>query len=140
MIQAFIAGTPIPQGSKNAYLRGKRCVIVDANKKLPAWRELVKEKLEAANASCAPLTGPISMQVIFFIPRPKSVKREFPTVKPDIDKLIRAINDSAVDAGVLEDDSQVIEIVAYKFYEDEQNAQGVFIAYDKLQGISNHRF
>lgn len=140
MIQAFIAGTPIPQGSKNAYLRGKRCVVVDANKNLPAWRKLVTEKLEAANASRAPLDGALSMQVIFFLPRPKTVTREFPIIKPDLDKLIRSINDSAVDAGVIKDDSQVIEIVAYKFYEDPQNPCGVFIAYDYLNGVSNHRF
>lgn len=140
MIQAFIPGTPIPQGSKVAYNRGGRCVIAESNKKLPAWRKQVKEKLEQANASCEPITGEVSLQVIFFLPRPKSVTRLFPTTKPDLDKLIRAINDSATDAGVLEDDSQVVEIVAYKFYQDEQNPVGVFVAYDKLSGVSAHRF
>ena len=140
MIQAFIAGTPVPQGSKVAYNRGGRCVIAESNKKLPACRKLVTAKLEVANTGCEPLTGEVSLQVIFFMPRPKTVTRLFPTTKPDLDKLIRAINDSATDAGVLEDDSQVVEIVAYKFYQDEQNPVGVFVAYDKLSGVSAHRF
>jgi Holliday junction resolvase RusA-like endonuclease len=140
MIQVFVPSAPQPQGSKVAFNRGGRCVLVESNKKLPAWRKLVTEKLEAANAGCEPMIGEISLQVIFFMPRPKSVTRLFPTVKPDIDKLIRAINDSATDAGIIEDDSQIIEIVAYKFYEDEQNPVGAFIAFDKLSGVSAHRF
>ena len=90
MIQAFVPGIPQPQGSKNAYVRGNRAVLVEANKKLPAWRQAVTEKLEAANVSCQPLQGAVDAQIIFFMPRPKSVTRLLPTVKPDIDKMIRA--------------------------------------------------
>ena len=136
MIQVFVPGVPQPQGSKNGYLRGGRVVLVEANKKLPAWRKLVKEKLEAANASCQPFTGAVSLDVMFFMPRPKSVKRELPTVKPDTDKLIRAINDSATDAGILLDDSQVVEIVAYKFYEAENLPAGALITYGDFLGVS----
>lgn len=139
MIQVFVPGVPQPQGSKNGYLRGGRVVLVEANKNLPAWRKAVKEKLEAANASCQPFMGPVSLDVMFFMPRPKSVKRELPTVKPDVDKLIRAINDSATDAGVLQDDSQVIEIVAYKFYEAENLPVGALITYGDFLGVSFDR-
>ncbi len=114
--------------------------MIDSEKRLKAWRKLVTEKLEAANAGCEQLNGALSLQVIFFMPRPKTVKREFPITAPDLDKLIRSINDSATDAGVIKDDSQVIEIVAYKFYEDDQNKMGVFIAYEYLNGVSAHRF
>ena len=51
MIQAFVPGIPQPQGSKNAYVRGGRAVLVEANKNLPAWRQIVTEKLDAANVS-----------------------------------------------------------------------------------------
>ena len=140
MIQAFVPGLPIPQGSKTAFVRNGRAVLVDSDKRLKAWRKLMTEKLEAANAGCEQLNGALSLQVIFFMPRPKTVKRDFPITAPDLDKLIRAVNDSATDAGIIKDDSQVIEIVAYKFYEDAQNPLGVFIAYDYLNGVSAHRF
>lgn len=140
MIQAFVPGLPIPQGSKTAFVRNGRAVLVDSDKRLKAWRKLMTEKLEAANAGCEQLNGALSLQVIFFMPRPKTVKRDFPITAPDLDKLIRAVNDSATDAGIIKDDSQVIEIVAYKFYEDPQNPLGVFIAYDYLNGVSAHRF
>ncbi len=136
MIQVFAPGIPPPQGSKNAFRRGNKIVLVEANKNLPAWRRLVTEKLESVNVTCQPLTGAVSLDVMFFMPRPKTVKREMPTVPPDLDKLIRAINDSATDAGVIEDDSQVIEIVAYKFYEAENLPVGALITYSKFLGVS----
>lgn len=136
MIQVFAPGIPQPQGSKNAYRRGNKIVLVEANKNLPAWRRLVTDKLEQANVSCQPLTGAVSLDVMFFMPRGKTVKREMPTVPPDLDKLIRAINDSATDAGIIEDDSQVIEIVAYKFYEAENLPIGALITYSQFLGVS----
>jgi crossover junction endodeoxyribonuclease RusA len=136
MIQVFAPGIPQPQGSKNAFRRGNKIVLVEANKNLPAWRRLVTEKLEAANYSCQPLTGAVSLDVMFFMPRPKTVKRELPTVPPDLDKLIRAINDSATDAGIIEDDSQVVEIVAYKVYEAELMPVGALITYSSFLGVS----
>jgi Holliday junction resolvase RusA-like endonuclease len=139
MIQVFVPGIPQPQGSKNAYQRGGKIILVEANKNLPAWRRLVTEKLEAANVSCQPLTGAVTLDVMFFMPRPKTVKRELPTVPPDLDKLIRAINDSATDAGIFDDDSQVVEVVAYKVYEAENMPIGALITYSQFLGVSFER-
>lgn len=136
MLQVFVPGIPQPQGSKNAFQRGNKIVLVEANKNLPAWRKLVTEKLEAENASCEPLEGAVCLEVVFFMPRPKSVKRPYPSVKPDLDKLIRSINDSATDAGVIKDDSQVIEIVAFKVYEDTELPTGALITYSEFSGVS----
>jgi Holliday junction resolvase RusA-like endonuclease len=136
VIQVFVPGTPQPQGSKQGFIRGNRVVLVEANKKLKPWRALVKEALEASNVTCQPIPAPVTLEVIFFMPKPKSVKREYPSVKPDLDKLIRSINDSATDAGVLQDDSQVIEIVAHKVYADEQMPEGVLIQYTEFLGVS----
>ena len=136
MIQVFVPGVAQPQGSKNAYLRGGRCVLVEANKNLPVWRAFVQDKLEQANAGCAPMTGPVSLTAIFFMPRPKSVTRALPSVKPDLDKLIRSIGDSATKAGVIEDDSQICEIVAHKVYEAEGLPRGVLITLHKFLGES----
>ena len=139
MIQAFVPGIPQPQGSKNAFVRGNRAVLVEANKKLPAWRQLVTDKLEAANVSCQPLEGAVDAQIIFFMPRPKSVTRLFPSVKPDLDKLIRAVLDAGTKAGIYNDDSQVIEVVAHKFYADEEQPAGALITFGEYFGVSLHK-
>jgi Holliday junction resolvase RusA-like endonuclease len=136
MIQVFVPGVAQAQGSKNAYLRGKRCVLVEANKNLPVWRAFVTDKLEEANAGCEPMTGPVSLTAIFFMPRPKTVTRLLPSVKPDLDKLIRAIGDSATASGCILDDSQICEIVAHKVYEAEGLPRGVLITLHKFLGES----
>jgi crossover junction endodeoxyribonuclease RusA len=127
VIQAFVPGTPQPQGSKNAYKRGSRCVIVETNKQLPKWRKLVTERLEAANSACEPLQGAVSLTVTFLMPQAKSNKKGLPYQKPDLDKLIRAIGDSATDAGCVSDDSQICQITANKVWAISENNAGVVI-------------
>ena len=136
IIQAFVPGIPQPQGSKAAFLRGKKVVMIESNRNLPAWRKLVTEKLEAANVSCIPLEGAVALDVMFFVPRPKSVTRQFPSVKPDLDKYIRSIGDSATDAGCLNDDGQIVEIVAYKCYADAEQPAGALVTLSEFIGVS----
>lgn len=65
-----------------------------------------------------PLSGPINLAVGFSFLRPKSVsqtKRPYMTTKPDLDNLVKLIKDAA--NGLLwADDSQIIEIAAFKVY------------------------
>lgn len=120
--ELFISGTPIPQGSKSAYVRNGRAVVADANKNLRKWRSTVATamKIHADTHGWvkAPKDDEVIVSLIFFMPKPKSVKRENHTVKPDLDKLIRSICDSATDAGLWSDDSQVTFLVASKQYGD----------------------
>ena len=120
MIQVFVQGKPIPQGSKNGFIRGGRVVLVEANKALPAWRKAISEKLEAENVGCEPMQGAIDLECIFLMPKAKSNKSEYPTIRNgDLDKLLRAVGDAATDAGVIEDDSQIIRIRAYKLWAED---------------------
>lgn len=58
--------------------------------------------------------------------RPKTVKRDFPIVPPDTDKLLRAVGDGIGQSGVIwGDDSQIVEIVASKSYADAQPAGAI---------------
>jgi Holliday junction resolvase RusA-like endonuclease len=52
----------------------------------------------------------------FHLERPKTVRRLEPTVKPDLDKLVRAVLDGITDARAWNDDSQVIAVWATKSY------------------------
>lgn len=64
-----------------------------------------------------PPTGPISVTLVFFFRRPHGAPkaRIGHTVKPDLDKLIRAILDAL--KGILyKDDAQVIHVQASKHY------------------------
>jgi Holliday junction resolvase RusA-like endonuclease len=69
--------------------------------------------------------------VDFFLPRPATVKlskRALPIVPPDVDKLARALldglgqglNGKVGDGVIYGDDSQVVELLARKFYADDR--------------------
>lgn len=116
----FVEGRPAPQGSKNAYVIGKRAVMVEASKYLPDWRNAVilaaKSELMAGQ-DLTPFSEPVKLVVDFFIERPKSPKHKiYPGGKPDLDHLIRAIGDSLTQAGVLVDDALIVQVQARKFW------------------------
>jgi Holliday junction resolvase RusA-like endonuclease len=115
LLHWFVEGTPVPQGSKTATVINGRAVMFEANKKHKAWRDHVRAtvgKLET------PSTQPVRIELVFWFEKPKTVKREFMSVKPDIDKLSRSVLD-AITGGILKDDSQVIILNARKEYGDK---------------------
>lgn len=129
----WILGTPVPQGSKTGFVVGKRAVIVDANKDvLKPWRAKVTAHAISVFEGRETFTGAMFAELDFYMPRPPSVKRERPSVKPDVDKLQRAIFDALTDAGVWKDDSQVVSVHADEWYADHTTPPGVRIRVGKV--------
>jgi Holliday junction resolvase RusA-like endonuclease len=62
-----------------------------------------------------PLEGPLFVEMIFKYQRPKSVKRKFHTVKPDLTNLGKIIED-ALNKLVWKDDSQICGLTLIKEY------------------------
>lgn len=124
VLSLTVAGTPRPQGSMRAFWKPgmQRPVVTSDNKKLKPWRqELAAMAMEAADGRTLPVFGdsvPVEITLRFYFSRPKSAslqKRPGMTVKPDADKLLRAVLDSL--KGILvHDDAQVIEIHVRKMY------------------------
>jgi Holliday junction resolvase RusA-like endonuclease len=88
-------------------------VIHTRGSALAAWRSAIA--LEARKAGAFPVRVPIILNMTFILTKPRTVKRENPTVPPDLDKLIRGVLD-ALTAIAYTDDSQVISITAQKIY------------------------
>lgn len=80
---------------------------------LAAWRSGIA--LAARNAGVFPSLEPIHIEIKFYLPKPRTVKRDEPTVPPDLDKLIRGVLDGLT-AIAYRDDAQVTSIVAQKAY------------------------
>lgn len=117
VVDLTIYGEPAPQGSKQ-YLGNGR--FIEASKKLAPWRSAVAAAV-ASLGEVEPFTGPVLIQAVFFLPRPKTIIRLWPTVPPDTDKLIRALGDGlSVDSKILTDDSLVVRWEAEKRYADER--------------------
>jgi len=121
-----VFGTPQPAGSKKAFGFRRRdgrvgATVVDDNRKSRPWKTLVSET--AAKVHPGPLLdGPLAVWFLFEVPRPKGHfgKRgllpsapNLPTVRPDVLKLARAVEDALT--GVLyRDDSQIVHEVLMK--------------------------
>jgi crossover junction endodeoxyribonuclease RusA len=124
--EAYIYGTPVPQGSARAFNRGGKVVVTSDNPKLKSWRALSAFVLKNDIAKVAKFDGPVGVNLAFYFERPKShlngsgsLRKGYSSshiVKPDLDKLVRAILDAGTDATVWHDDAQVVRLTASKQY------------------------
>jgi len=116
-----VHGEPASQGS-HSVING-RIVQVNSSKH-KKWRNaVVFAALDVLPPDWVPINEPVELSIVFYLPRPKTVQdREWPSVMPDLDKLIRAVADSLTTAGVYSDDARIVVIHAQKRYAD---ARGV---------------
>jgi crossover junction endodeoxyribonuclease RusA len=117
----FVEGKPVPQGSMRAF---NNRVVHNKPKELMAWRNHIA--LVVGRTIKEPTDKPVEVVIAFQLLRPKSASRLYPSVKPDLDKLIRSVLDALTGIAYI-DDSQVISIKASKRYDTVQGvAIGVY--------------
>lgn len=119
-IRFTVLGTPKPQGSKRAYVQGGHARLVEsAGQPLKDWRTDVQQAAIKAHHG-EPLEGPLAVQLIFNLVRPKShpkTRPTWPTARPDIDKLARAVLDALTHV-CYQDDSQITHLTLAKVWGD----------------------
>ena len=125
-IMFTVHGKPQPAGSKRAFIFNPkgggraRASVVDANPKSSSWKttvgwNAVKARNEVGLHEL--LDGPLRLSLVYEVPRPKSHIGKYglprasapswPTAKPDVLKLARAVEDALT--GILyRDDSQIV--------------------------------
>jgi len=123
MIHAFVPGTPVPQGSVDVY-RGH---IVAVKPALREWRNKIRASTMARHEGPA-MDGPLNVSLVFQLAPPKKPRWWAPAVKPDADKLCRAVFDSLsttkTQKGVIVDDARIIHFDVTKTY---HHTPGVYI-------------
>lgn len=134
-LKITVSGTPVPQGSKNAFLNKKtgRIVLSEAGGvKLKKWRaSIAGESSEVAKAiALVPIDGPCKVTLEFTFKKPVSKPKWkiLHDTKPDLDKLTRAVLDG-ITGPIVTNDSRVVEIVATKRYDDNE---GVIITVETI--------
>jgi Holliday junction resolvase RusA-like endonuclease len=125
MISFTVYGQPAPAGSKTIG-RGKQgqTFVRDSSKRSYPWKRDVAQAAGIAMQGRTLLDGPLHVEIYFYVPRPKGhfgarglrpSAPEHPTVKPDVLKLARAVEDAL--AGVIyRDDAQIVSEVLGKRY------------------------
>lgn len=124
-VKFAVSGQPLPQGSKVVKRRGRVNVLVDQSdiktktrpsNALKKWRARIADQA-AAVYKAEPWAGPVVLSAEFVLPLPRSYlttrgalrrgKPTTPMLKPDLDKLLRAIKDACTKI-LYHDDAQVI--------------------------------
>jgi len=118
----MIHGHPATQGSKKAFIRGKKVVLVEMDAKLPGWRAAVtKAAKAAAGPRWKPWDGPVTVRGVINLPRPRTSKfQDLPAGPPDLDKLQRAIGDALTKSKVITDDARIVHWDIRKAWADDK--------------------
>ena len=127
-VELWVSGIePAPQGSKR-YVGGNRASggrFIEASKKLEPFRQAIGQAViehMAKTDDPTPFTEPVEVTATFVLPKPKTVKRAWPSVMPDLDKLQRALGDSISlekycgGQRLLKDDALIVTWHAQKVY------------------------
>jgi crossover junction endodeoxyribonuclease RusA len=122
MIEFTVLGTPRPQGSMKAFVIKGQTRLTSDNAKMKPWRQQVgmTALAERAEIGCYEVWAgrhvAVGISMDYYFARPKSArKRLLHVVKPDRDKLDRAIGD-ALKGVLFEDDGQIVEGTSRKHY------------------------
>jgi crossover junction endodeoxyribonuclease RusA len=118
VIAFTVYGKAAPAGSKRGFYNAKaaRVIITDASKNSRPWKAQVSDAAAEAMNGGALLNGPVELSLTFYVPRPKGhfgakgvrpSAPSSPTVKPDLLKLARAVED-ALSGIVYRDDAQIV--------------------------------
>ncbi len=129
-----VFGDPAPQGSKKLIptRQGPR-MLESSGPRLKAWRKAVSAAARESWQGRDPLEGPIKLELLFFLRRPKTSKLLKPISRPDLDKLIRGVGDAlTVDAGILGDDSRIVDLRARKEWASEISPPGLILSLSEL--------
>ena len=115
-VEFIVLGAPATKGTTVSFM-GKHGIVTKTDSKgLGAWTQAVAWAAKFANVQRAPQGTGVGVKVTFQFVKPKShQKRVHPTVKPDIDKLERALLD-ALTGIAYDDDAQVVCLRATKVY------------------------
>ena len=126
---------PAPQGSKK-YVGSRRTasganipLIIESSPKLPAWRKAVNDAVIQGMHDSGDLSkfdGAVKVEAVFYLARKPSVKREWPIVPPDVDKLTRGLLDAC--KAVWTDDALVVKLEVSKKYAVGESGVAVTIS------------
>lgn len=118
-----VYGAPATKGSTVSFMgEGGQVVTRGDCSTLAAWTQAVGWAARAAQLPLLPAGSAVSVKVTFQFVKPKTQqKRPHPSVKPDADKLARALLD-ALTGVCYHDDAQVVDLRVTKVYGSDARA------------------
>ena len=121
-----VIGTPVAKGRPRVTKWGAYTPEKTVN-----YENLVQFSYLQEYKNIEPLEGYLKIEIAFYMPIPKSTSKKnrelmigwklLPDKKPDIDNMIKSITD-ALNELAYQDDKQIVEVHAYKYYSEEPKA------------------
>ena len=141
LIEFFVAGEPVPQGSTKAFYIKKldRVVTTHTNANTEVWRNRIATEAQHADqlrphsyfSEDRRVGYEVYMDFDFTKPKSAPKRRKHNTKRPDLDKLVRAALDGITNI-LIPDDSQVVRITAGKCYGQCDQPPGLHISVRRL--------
>lgn len=141
ILDVRVDGEPKGQPRPRAFVRNGHARVYDAGT-AEGWKSLVAAAV-GPHLPTAPLEGPVSVEMDFHMPRPKSLLRKkdpdglIPhTAKPDADNLAKAVADTLTQVGLWRDDSQICEMLSRKVYARKNSGPGMDLRVYTVTGVA----
>lgn len=127
-VRIIVHGEPVAQG-RPRFFRHRGIVKAYDPPRSAKYKSTIQKELQPliANKKFNPFDGPCSLELRIYrsIPKSFNCKKQLaaangeirPTTRPDTDNYVKGILD-ALNGIVVKDDSQIVDIVAQKFYSD----------------------
>ena len=112
-----IPGKPVAKGRPRFAMRGIKAIAYTPDQ-TKQWERGAKLIIKAAMRGKPLLDGAVKADFELYMPKPKRLKRKYPTTKPDATNTIKAAED-AMNSIVFIDDAQTTRITAFKEYSDD---------------------
>ena len=120
-----IITTPEAKGSVSGFpimrKNGKMGVSITHSRGSKRFEKIIRE----AVADKRHISGAVVVEAWFYVKRPATVTRTYPSVPKDVDKLIRTVLDGLNENW--EDDSRVVDLHTFKRYATDDIPPGVWI-------------
>lgn len=145
-VSFFVPGEPVTQGSMRSFTNpktGRTVIVHDKEKELSAWRDEITAfaRHAWAKAGWETLDEPVMVTLVAYVTPPKRPRFPVPGMKPDLDKIQRAIGDAlspdqrpnkakpwkAKPWQALKEDSRIVRWKSEKLYAHGDVRPGVFI-------------
>lgn len=132
-VRIEVAGTPAPKGSVKfvPHRHSRRMIALPVSRALKAWEAAIFVAAKAAMVGRQRWPGdvPLGVNVVIRIRRGASVKRAWPTVRADADKLLRGCLDP-LSGVVFHDDAQICRKRITKLYADGAAPGAEIVVYE----------
>lgn len=150
MIKFFVPGKAASAGSKSAFkTKTGKVVVTAASKFTKPWMDSVKWFAMKEVGKMCLLEGPVYLCIKFIMTRPqghygtgrntgrlKESAPIYPTVQPDLHKMVRAVED-ALTGIIWKDDKQVVKSSIEKVYGDKPRAEILIETLEAKDGTTN---